>query len=86
MRRHTILVGFAAAQLLWACVGSIGDSDGEDGPGAGGPGEASQQIGATTRFARLTHEQYDNTVRDLLEQAPTAPVYSGDFRADASKP
>lgn len=83
MRRHTILVGFAAAQLLWACVGSIGDSDGEDGPGAGGPGEASQQIGATTRFARLTHEQYDNTVRDLLEQAPTAPVYSGDFRADA---
>lgn len=81
--RWTILAGFAAGQLLFACVGSIGDRDGEGGPGAGGPGEASQQIGATTRFARLTHEQYDNTVRDLLEQAPTAPIYSTDFRADA---
>jgi Protein of unknown function (DUF1592)/Protein of unknown function (DUF1588)/Protein of unknown function (DUF1595)/Protein of unknown function (DUF1587) len=78
-----LLAGFASAQLLWACVGSIGDSDGENG-GPDGPTTASQQIGATTRFARLTHEQYDNTVRDLLNQATDAPVYSDDFRADAS--
>jgi hypothetical protein len=81
--RLTILAGFAAAQLLWACVGNIGDG----GNGEGGPGdetsEVAQQIGATTRFARLTHEQYDNTVRELLGQAADAPAYSDDFRADA---
>lgn len=75
-----ILAAFASAQLL-ACVGSIGDVD----PAGDSPPtqKASQEIGTTTRFARLTHEQYDNTVRDLLEQPAGAPVYSEAFRADA---
>ncbi len=79
--RLSVLAGFAATQLLFACVGTIGDGDGD--PGDEFVGEASDEIGATTRFARLTHEQYDNTVRELLEQPADAPVYSGEFRADA---
>ncbi|MEZ4444957.1 MAG: DUF1592 domain-containing protein [Polyangiaceae bacterium] len=84
--RLTAIAGLAAAQLLWACIGSIGDHDGPDknGPGPDGPETLAQSIGETTRVARLTHEQYDNTVRDLLEQPLTAPVYSTDFRTDAS--
>ncbi len=85
--RLTVLAGFTAAQLLWACVGSIGDGSGDpnDPNGPNGPGEASQAIGVTTRFARMTHEQYDRTVRVLLEQDAAAPAYSEQFqfRTDA---
>lgn len=84
-RRYLVLAGFAAAQLLGACVGTIGDSEGEGGPnGPPGTQTAAEEIGATTRFARLTHAQYDNTVRDLLEQPAGSPVYSTDFRLDAT--
>ena len=82
--RHAVLAGFAAAQLLWACVGTIGDSDEGGTNGPNGPGTAAEEIGATTRFARLTHAQYDETVRDLLEQPAGSPVYSTDFRLDAT--
>jgi len=82
--RSRVLAGFTAAQVLWACVGSIGDGTGDDPNDPNGPSEtASQAIGSTTRFARMTHEQYDRTVRVLLEQDDTQPVYSTEFRADA---
>lgn len=85
--RLTVLAGFTAAQLLWACVGNIGDQrdDSNNPNGPNGPGEASQAIGVTTRFARMTHQQYDRTVRILLEQESTALGYSEQFqfRSDA---
>lgn len=82
--RLAVVAGFASAQLVWSCVGNIGDADGTGPGGPGGSETAAEGIGATTRFARLTHDQYDNTVRDLLEQPPGSPVYSEDFRLDAT--
>ncbi|MEM6787280.1 MAG: DUF1592 domain-containing protein [Myxococcota bacterium] len=80
-----VVSGLAAAQLAWACTGSIGD--GGDGAGAGGPGDtepAAFEIGSTTRFARMTHEQYDRTVRVLLGRTEDETLrFSDTFRADA---
>lgn len=49
-----------ALLLLLAACGKGGDDELV-------PCEACDTIGPSTRFARLTHTQYENTVRDLLE-------------------
>ncbi len=56
--------------LLTGCVGAIGDAgatDDGDGPGPGGvltPSERSEA--QPTRLRRITHTEYENSVRDLL--------------------
>lgn len=65
---------------LVACVGSIGDESGKVGDpgGPGGPGGPGPNGGTnngvlkdalvdSTRFPRLTHAQWENTVKDLLK-------------------
>ncbi len=71
--------------------GSTNDSaggSGVSGPGAmSGGGSNAVDPGATgasattTRFARLTHRQWENATRDLL-RLPTAPGLSGTFTGD----
>jgi len=56
-----------AALLVGGCVGQITEPGGEDGPGGSPEGKAATGIGvAHVPLRRLTREQYDNTVRDLL--------------------
>ncbi len=62
------LSGIAAAGS--SCVGNIGDSAGA-GAGANGPGSGIQAV-AHSRFPRLSHRQWENTVQDLFRlDAPT---------------
>ncbi len=68
--------------------GGDGDGDGDggdagdDAQGDAGDGVAGDETPApTTRVARLTHEQWENTVRDLLYLADTTGL-SENFRAD----
>ncbi|MEM9454964.1 MAG: DUF1592 domain-containing protein [Myxococcota bacterium] len=57
---------------------SEGDDD-DDGPAGLGP--ADEMPAPTTRFFRLTHPQWENTVQDLLQlDEPTG--LSSEFRAD----
>jgi hypothetical protein len=79
MRRISLAIGLSA--LLFAgCVGSIGDESGKVGDpgGPGGPGGPGPNGGTvdgplkdalvdSTRFPRLTHTQWENSVRDLLK-------------------
>ncbi len=69
---HWILFGSCALALV-ACKGSIGDP--EDGPGSDNDGP-SDCVGCTpsgitvvdsTRFPRMSHRQWENTVVDLFE-------------------
>lgn len=74
------LVSVAALALgCLGCVGSIGDDSGKvgdpGGPPGGGPGPNGGTVNGplkdelvdSTRFPRLTHTQWENTVRDLLK-------------------
>ncbi|MFK7929594.1 MAG: DUF1592 domain-containing protein [Myxococcota bacterium] len=63
----------ALALLLAAC--------GKGGDDVLVPCEACDTIGPSTRFARLTHTQYENTLRDLLE-AEERPGVAGSFIGD----
>jgi hypothetical protein len=59
---RTLSLLLAACASLAACTGTIGPAGGgDDGPGGGGDG-----VVEAPRFARLTHEQWENTVQDLL--------------------
>jgi len=67
---HTTLLAFALtlagiAASGSSCVGNIGDSAGTDGAGANGPGSGVQAV-SHSRFPRLSHRQWENTVQDLL--------------------
>src|SRR5262245_33479180 len=74
---HWILLSSCALALV-ACKGSIGDP--EDGPGSDDDGP-SDCVGCTpsgitvvdsTRFPRMSHKQWENTVVDLFQLgAPT---------------
>jgi hypothetical protein len=74
---HWLLFGSCALALV-ACKGSIGDP--EDGPGSDNDGP-SDCVGCTpsgitvvdsTRFPRMSHKQWENTVVDLFQlDAPT---------------
>ncbi len=94
-------VAFATVSLLTAvsaCTGSVATGDGPEstrgngstsGGGGSGGGAASDGVPIVTRVARLTHTQYDNTVRDLLgydaEPAATfAPDAQNGFSFDDS--
>jgi len=75
--RSTLLVLGSCALLLAACKGSIGDP--EDGGGPDGDGDGC--VGCTpsgitvvdsTRFPRMSHAQWENTVQDLFKLS--APV------------
>jgi hypothetical protein len=56
------LAGIAASTS--SCVGDIGDTA-TAGAGASGPGEGIQTV-THSRFPRLSHRQWENTVQDLL--------------------
>jgi Protein of unknown function (DUF1592)/Protein of unknown function (DUF1588)/Protein of unknown function (DUF1595)/Protein of unknown function (DUF1585)/Protein of unknown function (DUF1587) len=83
-----LAVGSGAALLLAAsaCTGLIGE-DGSgvcEGPGCNGPIDPESQAVAsleTTRFARLSHLQWENTVRDLF-YLDTETGLSGSFTGD----
>jgi hypothetical protein len=63
----------ALAGSLPACIGSIGGPAGDD---------ATNTIAERSRYPRLTHEQWENTIQDLLEL--DEPVgYSASFTGDA---
>lgn len=61
--------------------GDAGDSDGD--PDGEGPdlGPAAEMPAPTTRFFRLTHQQWENTVQDLFG-LPEPTGLSAEFRAD----
>lgn len=67
--------------LLPACTGILGDppDDGVVEPNA--PGGAASFVGDHSRFPRLSHQQWENTVRDLL-RLPAAPGLSASFTTD----
>lgn len=82
MRRFVTPIGLLVVPLLTACEGSEGNDDRPDGEandspasltGGGGDGavpdafcEGPVSPGPMSGIARLTHSQYDNTVRALL--------------------
>ncbi len=77
----------ATALLLGACMGSVGEpGEGEgDGPGPvpGGlpEGAAETQVAGRSMFPRLSHAQWENTVRDLL-RLDDRPGLSASFTSD----
>ena len=72
----------AAALAGGACTGSIGDPDGGGVGDDGGPGAAAKFVADHSRFPRLSHSQWENTVKDLLRlDAPTG--LSTSFYPDA---
>jgi len=58
-----------------------GDDAGEDEGGDDGLGPVDELPAPSTRFSRLTHEQWENTVQDLLYLAEPTGL-SSEFRAD----
>ncbi|MEM9193391.1 MAG: DUF1595 domain-containing protein, partial [Myxococcota bacterium] len=85
MTRVTPAVHVAAAFLLFGgCEGQFDALSGVSPPGmesSRSPEGTSGRLVATPRFHRLTHTQWENTVRDLftLREAPNLAI---DFRAD----
>ncbi|MGB5376139.1 MAG: DUF1592 domain-containing protein [Polyangiales bacterium] len=80
--------------LLFGCNGAIGEATTEAGAGGptGGGGTsapvcgrsvcgATGELAASTAFPRLTHGQWENSVRDLLRLAES-PDLSGSFEPD----
>lgn len=89
--------GHARASLSWlagglialgiatgaGCTGIIGDSPGSGDCAGCGPTGKSDDVNdlQTSRFPRLSHLQWENTVRDLL-YLPEAPGLSASFTGD----
>ncbi|UCF46173.1 MAG: DUF1587 domain-containing protein, partial [Myxococcales bacterium] len=78
-------LAICSAFLLWGCNGVIGDATGEGGSSAPRCGRsvcgATGELAAGTAFPRLTHAQWENSVRDFLRlEAP--PNLSGGFEPD----
>jgi hypothetical protein len=67
----------ASSCLLGACTGLISDPGENDGKTIGGPGtgpggtvaSGKQEIGVSSSLRRMTRDEYNNTVRDLLGDA-----------------
>ena len=84
------LVPLAYRSLLAACAGLLACTTGITGneglgnrQGPGGPSSLAEERPAPSgRFARLTHEQWENSVRDLLLLSETSGL-SSTFPADA---
>jgi hypothetical protein len=96
MRRRLLYLVTPLLALAAACSGDIGEPDGAgsigNGPGqpgdpnlpGGGPGGDGLTLDGQpirSRFVRLTHEQWEQTVRDLL-QLPSLPGLSSGFTGD----
>jgi hypothetical protein len=83
MGMRTALGVFAV--LLLGCTGSILDPEGSPPPvaedGTRADGVCAGVAGPSTRLVRMTHKQYDNTVRSLLFVAETP---ASTFAADSS--
>ena len=87
------LTGLSVCLALTACTGVIGDATtGSGGPGVGpatNPGDIPFSTSGpitsvpadSTRLPRLTHQQWENTVRDLL-RLPAIPGLSSTFVAE----
>jgi hypothetical protein len=89
MRR---IVLSCALAVLAGCNGVIGDGAGHVGSGSDPGGEprcgrsvcgATGELAAGTAFPRLTHAQWENSVRDLLRLG-SRPGLSGAFEPDTS--
>ncbi len=78
--RGAVLATCVALALAAGCTGTIGDpaEDLSAGPTGTPPRDA---LVASTRFPRLTHRQWENTVRDLLKLGAT-PGVSSAFTTD----
>jgi hypothetical protein len=87
-------LGICSLVALFGCNGAIGDGNGgatDDGrtDNGGTPAPrcgrsvcgATGELAAGTAFPRLTHSQWENSVRDLLRLAET-PSLSGSFEPD----
>ncbi|WP_437821788.1 DUF1592 domain-containing protein [Sorangium sp. So ce1078] len=78
--RRALGAGLCAAALLLAgCTGSLGAPDEGDGPLPAGAAEA--QVEVRSMFPRLSHAQWENTVRDLL-RLDDRPGLSASFTTD----
>ncbi len=93
---NRLLLAAVLASGLVACTGDLrggansgSAADGTGGGNSGGSGTMSGGAGpsavgpaaATTRFARLTHRQWENAARDLL-RLPAVPGLAGTFTGD----
>src|ERR1044072_2936836 len=67
-----------AVGLMPACTGFIGDAP--DGAAIEGPASGIE-VAEVSRFPRLSHEQWENTARDLLK-LPDKPGLSASFTSD----
>ncbi|WP_437963389.1 DUF1592 domain-containing protein [Sorangium sp. So ce260] len=78
--RRALGAGLCAAALLLAgCTGSVGAPDEGDGPLPAGA--AGAQVEGRSMFPRLSHAQWENTVRDLL-RLDDRPGLSASFTTD----
>jgi hypothetical protein len=80
-------MAICGAFVLWGCSGTIGHDDAVGDGGAPEPRCGRSVCGATgelaagTAFPRLTHAQWENSVRDLL-RLEGQPDLSGSFEPD----
>lgn len=82
--RRALGAGLGAAALLLAgCTGSLGDAEEGGGPVPPGlPADAAEaQVAERSMFPRLSHAQWENTVRDLL-RLDDRPGLSASFTTD----
>lgn len=70
-----------AGAAVVGCTGAIGDPSEASGLDPASDDAAKDALVDSTRFPRLTHAQWENTVRDLLKLA-TAPGLSSSFTTD----
>jgi Protein of unknown function (DUF1592)/Protein of unknown function (DUF1588)/Protein of unknown function (DUF1595)/Protein of unknown function (DUF1587)/Protein of unknown function (DUF1585) len=92
MKRRLLYLLTPLLGLAVGCSGDIGDPDGSDsvggpgtgtgsaglpGGGPGGDGLALEGQPIHSRFVRLTHEQWEQSVRDLLKLAAVPGLSSG---------
>ncbi|WP_437283512.1 DUF1592 domain-containing protein [Sorangium sp. So ce375] len=82
-RRARVAGLCAAALLLAGCTGSMGGSDGGEGDDSipGGTTQPQAQVAGRSMFPRLSHAQWENTVRDLLH-LDDRPGLSASFTSD----
>ena len=67
MRKPLPLFCLASCIAAFACTGVITDAKKDEEPGSHSSGPASPTAPSwTTAFPRLTHQQYDATVTELL--------------------
>ncbi len=83
LKQHLASVLLGALLATGAgCDGRIfGPGEGPGGSGSGGEADRDTVVAELSRFPRLTHAQWENTVQDLFG-LPQAPGLAGSFDAD----